>query len=132
MEPITLAALATFIAPFFQEAGKTLAVESVKLSLEKRQDIKDKFVSLFKPEEIITLGLNQKQSPEEVKALVKANPEVAEKVTRKIEAHPDLLNELLEIIKEQAGKDSSQITINAKNIAAAGNVNINNQTNNFS
>jgi len=104
MEPITLAALATFIAPFFQEAGKTLAVESVKLALEKRQDIKDKFVSLFKPEEIITLGLNQEQSPEEVKALVKANPEVAEEVTKRIEANPDLLDELAKILSKQEGR----------------------------
>jgi len=132
MEPITLAALATFIVPFFQEAGKTLAVESVKLALEKRQDIKDKFVSLIKPEEIITLGLNQEQSPEKVKALMEANPEVAKEVTRKIGASPDLLNELLEIIKEQAGKDSSRMTFNAKNIAAAGNVKIKNQKNTFS
>ena len=116
MEPITLAALATFIAPFFQEAGKTLAVESVKLALEKRQDIKDKFANLFKPEEIITLGLNDEQNPENVEDLVRANPEVAAEVTRKIEANPDLLRELLDIIKQQAGNESSPITINAKNI----------------
>jgi len=104
MEPITLAALATFIAPFFKEAGKTLAVESIKLALEKRQDIKDKFISLFKPEEIITLGLNQEQSPEKVKALVKANPKVAEEVTRKIEANSDLLDELAKILSKQEGR----------------------------
>jgi hypothetical protein len=132
MEPITMTALAVILAPFFQKAGETLATESVKLALEKRQDIKEGFVNLFKRDEIITLGLNDEKSPEEITALVKANPETAEAVTRKIEANPDLLNELLEIIKQQSGKDSSNITINAKNIAAAGNVTIQNQTNNFS
>ena len=132
MEPVSIAALAVFLAPFFTKAGETLATESVKLALEKRQDIKDKFVNLFKREEIIKLGLNEEQSPEEVTALIEANPEVAGEVTKKIESNPDLLKELLEIIKQQAGKDSSNITINAKNIAAAGNVTIENQTNTFS
>src|SRR5215213_7097971 len=112
MEPITMTALAVILAPFFQKAGETLATESVKLALEKRQDIKEGFVNLFKRDEIITLGLNEEKSPEEVTALVKANPETAEAVTKKIEANPDLLNQLLEIIKEQSGKDSSNITFN--------------------
>lgn len=124
--------LAALLAPLFLEGSKTLAVESVKLALEKRQDIKDKFVNLFKHDEIISLGLNEPQNPEEAKALIAANSEVAEEAQKKLESHPELLKELLEIIKQQAGKDSSQIIINAKNIAAAGNVNIQNQTNNFS
>lgn len=127
-----LTALAAFLAPFFQEAGKTLAVESVKLALEKRQDIKDKLVNLFQPDEIISLGLNEPQTPEEVKALTAAKPEAAAEVQKRIESNPDLLKELLEVIKQQAGGDSSQITVNAKNIAASGNVTIQNQTNNFS
>jgi hypothetical protein len=132
MEPITMTALAAVLAPFFSKAGETLATESVKLALEKRQDIKDGFVNLFKRDEIITLGLNEETSPEQITSLVKANPETAEAVTKRIEASPDLLNQLLEIIKQQSGNDSSNITINAKNIAAAGNVTIQNQTNNFS
>jgi len=108
--------LAALVAPFFLEAGKTLAVESVKLALEKRQDIKDKFLGLFKRDEIISLGLNEPQNPEEVKALIAAKPEVVEEARKKIESNPDLLNELLEIIKQQAGNESSSITINAKNI----------------
>ena len=131
MEPITLAAVAAFVAPFFTEAGKTLAVESVKLALEKRQDIKDKIIDVFRPE-LISLNLNDNQKPEEVKALIETKPDVAAQIQNKIESNPDLLKELLEIIKRQAGKDSSQIIINAKNIAAAGNVTIQNQTNNFS
>lgn len=124
--------LAALLAPFFQEAGKTLAVESVKLALEKRQDIKDRFLGLFKPDEFISLGLNENQNPEQAKALIAANSEVAGKIQKRVESNPELLEELLEIIKQQAGKDSSQIIINAKNIAAAGNVYIQNQTNNFS
>ena len=83
MDPVSVTTLAAFLAPFFTKAGETLATESVKLALEKRQDIKDKFVNLFKPEEIIKLGLNDEQSPEEVTALVKANPEINEEVTKK-------------------------------------------------
>ena len=132
MELVTLTALASFLAPFFTKAGETLATESVKLALEKRQDITDGFVNLFKRDEIITLGLYEDKSPEEITASVKANPEVAEAVTKKIEANPELLNQLLEIIKQQAGSEASNITINAKNIAAAGNVTIQNQTNDFS
>lgn len=133
MEPvITTTALAAFLSLLFTEGGKTLATESVKLALEKRQDIKDGFINLFKRDEITTLGLNEEKSSEDVIALLKANPEIAEIVTKKIEANSDLLNQLLEIIKQQAGKDSSNITINAKNIAAVGNVTIENQTNNFS
>ena len=48
MEPITLTIVAILLAPFFTEAGKTLAVESVKLALEKRQDIKDKVIMRIK------------------------------------------------------------------------------------
>ena len=132
MELVTITALAGILAPFFQKAGETLSTESVKLALEKRQDLKDSFVNLFKSDEIITLGLNEETSPEQITALVNANPETAEAVTKRIEANPDLLNQLLEIIKHQSGKDSSNITINAKNIATAGNVTIQNQTNNFS
>jgi hypothetical protein len=133
MEPIiTTTALASFLSLLFTEGGKTLATESVKLALEKRPDIKDGFVNLFKRDEIITLGLNEEKSPEEVTALLKANPEVAGTVAKTIEGNSDLLNQLLEIIKEQSGKDSSNITINAKNIAAAGTVTIQNQTNTFS
>jgi hypothetical protein len=126
MEPITLTALATLLAPFFTEAGKTLAVESVKLALEKRHDIKDSFLSLFKPEEFISLGLNENQKPEEVKALLAANPDIEARAQAKIESNPDLLKELLRIIKEQAGAESSQITINAKNVGQV----INNPTGN--
>ncbi len=130
MEPVTLGTLATFLAPLFLEGGKTLAVESVKLALANRNDIKDKIIDVFRPE-IISLNLNEEQKPEEVRALVESKPEIAEAVRSKLEANPDLLTKLLEIIKQQTGNESSQITI-AKNIAASGNVTIHNQTNNFS
>lgn len=133
MEPIiTTTALASFLSLLFTEGGKTLAVEGVKLALEKRDDIKNGFVNLFKGNEIIKLGLDEEKNPEQITALLKANPEIAETVTKKVEANEDLLNQLLEIIKEQSGNNSSNITFNAKNIAAAGNVTIQNQTNNFS
>lgn len=99
-----LTALATFLAPFFQEAGKTLTVESVKLALEKRQDIKDKFLGLFRHDEFISLGLNENQTPEEVKALVAANPEAAAEIRKKIESNQDLLDELAKILSKNEGR----------------------------
>lgn len=126
MDSITLGAVAAFLAPFFIEAGKTLTVESVKLALEKRQDIKDKAIEIFRPE-LTLLNLNDAQSSEEVKALIEAKPQVAAEIQKKIESNPDLLKALLEIIKQQAGGDSSQITINAKNVGQV----INNPTSNI-
>ncbi len=132
MEPIlTTEAISGFLSQIFMEGSKTLAVETVKLALEKRNDIKDKIVELLKPE-FISLNLNEAQTSETVKGLLEAKPDIAETIQKKIEANPDLLNELLEVIKQQAGNNSTQIIINAKNIAAAGNVTIQNQTNNFS
>ena len=107
----------------FTEAGKTLTAETVKLAFKKRQDIKDKIIDVFRPE-LISLNLNDAQSPEEVKALIEAKPEIKAAIQNKIESNQELLKELLEIIKQQAGKDSSQININAKNIGQV----INNST----
>lgn len=132
MAPITLTALATLLTPFFTEAGKTLAVESVKLALEKRKDIADSFLDLFKPEEFISLGLNENQEPEQVKALLESDNEAAAKVRQKIEAKEDLMSELRKIIEAETGKNVSQVNITAKNIGAAGNVNIENQNITFS
>ena len=131
MEPVlTAAAITGFLALLFQESSKTLAVESVKLALEKRHDIKNKVVEFFGPE-FTLLNLSEAQTSEEVRALLEAKPNIAETIQKKVESNPDLFNELLEIIKQQAGNNSSQIIINAKNIAAAGTVIIQNQTNNF-
>lgn len=99
-----LTTLAVILAPFFTKAGETLAVESVKLALEKRQDIKDKFLGLFKGDEIISLGLNEQQSPEEVKAAIDAKPEVAGEIQKKLEANQDLLNELAKFLSKQEGR----------------------------
>jgi Tfp pilus assembly protein PilN len=103
MEPITLTAVALFLTPFFTEAGKTLAVESVKLALEKRQDIKDKIIDVCRPE-FTSLNLNDVQSLEEVKALIEAKPDVAAKIQNKIEANSDLLDELAKILSKQEGR----------------------------
>ncbi|MCD9186325.1 MAG: hypothetical protein LUM44_07815 [Pyrinomonadaceae bacterium] len=105
MEVISIASLAAFLSPFFVKAGETLSTETVKLALEKRQDIKDGFVNLFKPEEIITLGLNEDRKPEEVLELVKSNSEVAKEVERKIKDNSELLNELAIILSKNEGRN---------------------------
>jgi|GEM_PF-6949629 len=103
-------ALATLLTTVFTEAGKTLAVESVKLALEKRKDIKNSFLNLFKPEEFISLGLNENQNPEQVKALLESNTEAAKSVKSKIESNRDLLDELAKVLSQQEGR-----TIHATN-----------------
>ena len=112
---LTTAALTGFLALLFQEGGKTLAVESVKLALEKRHDIKNKVVEFFRPE-FTLLNLNDAQTPEDVRALLEAKPDVAETIQKKVESNPDFLKELLEIIRQQAEDKSSEITINADKI----------------
>ena len=116
MELITIAALSSLLAPFFTKAGETLATESVKLALEKRQDIKDSFVKLFKPDEIITLGLNEEKNPEDITALAEANPETFDAVNKKIADNGELLERLLEVIKNQSGDKPAGVTINAEKI----------------
>ncbi len=124
---VTLICLATLLSPYFFEVGKTITAESVKLALEKREDIKNAFLNIFQPEEFISLGLSEYQKPEEVKALLEADTPTAGAIRRKIESNRALIDELAKILSQQEG-----ITITAKNIAAAGNVTITNQTNNFS
>ncbi len=103
MELITVSAVAAFLAPFFTEAGKTLAVESVKLALEKRHDIKDKIIDVFRPE-ITSLNLKDTQSPEQVKALIEAKSEVKAEINKKIKMNSDLLDELTKILSKQEGR----------------------------
>jgi len=105
MEVVTLTALAALLAPYFQKAGETLATETVKLCLEKRQDIKVAFVNLFKPDEIITLGLDKSQTSEEIKALQEANPDVATEVQKKIEDNSALLDELATVLSKHEGRE---------------------------
>lgn len=108
-ETITLTALAVLLAPYLKEAGKTLATETIKLALEKRGDIKDAFVELFKPNEITTLGLNEQQTPENIKKLQQENPEITKEVQKKIEENRELLEELANFLSKQEGR-----TINTK------------------
>jgi hypothetical protein len=101
---ITVAAVATLLAPYFLKAGETLAVESVKLALEKREDIKNSFLNLFKQEEFISLGLSENQKPEEVKALLEAETPAAETVRQKIESNRALIDELAKVLSQQEGR----------------------------
>ena len=100
METITLATVLTLLAPFATEAGKTLAVETVKLALEKRKDIKDKLTEIFKPE-FISLNLNDNQSSDDVNALIEAKPDVKVTIQNKIESNSELLNELAQVLSKQ-------------------------------
>lgn len=110
MEPIiTTTALASFLSLLFTEGGKTLATESVKLALQNRQDIKDGFVNLFKHDEIITLGLNEEKSPEQVKELLEANPEIAQEIDQRVKDNSELLDQLAKILSKHEGR-----TINTK------------------
>jgi lysyl-tRNA synthetase class I len=109
MEPITITAIALFLAPYFHKAGEKLAEKTIEIALEKRQDIRDKFVEFFRPE-FTSLNLNDNQKPEEVKALIAAKPEVAEAAQKKLESKPDFLTELEKVLSKQEGR-----TINTTN-----------------
>lgn len=109
MDAISTTALAAFLNLLLMEGGKTLAVESVKLALEKRRDIKEGFVNLFTPEEIIRLGLNEEKNLEEVTALAKANPEFVTDIVGRIKTNKELVKELEKFLTKQEGR-----TIRAK------------------
>jgi hypothetical protein len=97
--------LETLLATLFTKAGETLTAETIKLALEHRKDIKDKFLNLFNRDELISLGLNENQTPEEVKALINEKPEIK----NKLDENQDLLDELAKALSKQEGR-----TIHAK------------------
>lgn len=133
MEPITLTAIAVFLAPYFKKAGEKVAEKTIETLFESRKDLGEKFTSLFKPE-IISLGLSDAASTKDIQHQLQARPEVRAEVANKVASHQELLNQLAQAFQELPQAEFAGITINAKNIGQV----INhpsgpiNQTNTFS
>jgi len=124
MEPFTLTALGVFLAPYLQKAGEKVVEKTVELLFDSRKDLAEKFSGLFH-QEIITLGLNDTATTEEVVQKLEAKPEIKAEIDKKLVDNKDLINELEEAFKPMG------ITINAKNIGAVinnptGPINLNN------
>jgi hypothetical protein len=130
MEPITLTAIAVFLAPYLQKAGEKVAEKTIETLFDARKDIADKFTNLFRPE-IISLGLTDDASTDEVTKLLDEKPIIKGEIGRKVENNLSLLGEMLEACKQMPQDEFRGISINAKNIGAVINnpsapVNLNN------
>ncbi len=117
MEPFTLTAIAVFLAPYLQKAGEKIAEKTIETLFDSRKDLAEKFTGLF-DQEIITLGLNDSATTEEVVKQLEAKPEVKAEIDNKVVANQNLLNEMVEAFKQMPQSEFSGITINAKNIGA--------------
>lgn len=118
--------VALLIGTFLSESTKNLAKGSANLMQES---VKSRF-----DREFITLGLSLEDTPAEIQKKLEAKPEILEAVQQKLEANPDLIKELLEIIKQQTGKQTGGSNVNAKNVGQVINnpTGTINQNNNFS
>ena len=126
MPIITTTILSTFLTACLLKVGEKVSEKTIENVFEHKKEILERFTGLFK-QEISTLGLSDTATLEEVQKQLEAKPEVARQALEKLNNNPKLLADLNEELEQMSG-----MTINAKNIAAAGNVSINNQTNKFS
>ena len=129
MEFITLAALSAFLRACLLKAGEKFSEKVIETTFEHKRELADVFTGLFQ-QEIITLGLNDSASPEDVRNRLEANPEVAARALKKLAGKPELLADF----NEQLKRESGGVTINAKNIGQVIEENYGtiNQTINFS
>lgn len=129
MELISLASLSAFLGTCLLKGGEKFSEKAIETVFEHKRELADVFTGLFQ-QEIITLGLNDSATPEEVKKQLEAKPEVALQALKKIVDKPDLLAEFNEQLKTESGG----MTINAKNIGQVIKENYGtiNQTINFS
>ncbi|MEZ5425704.1 MAG: hypothetical protein R2747_05525 [Pyrinomonadaceae bacterium] len=115
MGPLTLTAIATFLSPFFEKAGNKIAEKTVEKAFESLPGLAQKFKGLF-VDDIITLGLSEGDTPEDIKKQMEENPALKQSINEKVAGNQDLLNELLEAFKSLPQNEFEGITINAKNI----------------
>jgi len=116
-------AIAVFLSPYLHKAGEKVAEKTVETLFDLRADLADKFTGFFKPE-IISLGLSDHTSSEEVTKRLNAQPEVKGAVDKKIADNQDMLNELVNAFQQLPQQEFRGISINAKNIGSV----INNPT----
>jgi hypothetical protein len=111
MEFISLASLSAFLGACLLKAGEKFSEKSIETVFEHKSELADVFTGLFQ-QEIITLGLNDTTTPEEVKKQIELNPEVALQGLKKIADKPELLAEF----NKHLTKETGGMTINAKSI----------------
>jgi len=131
MEPITITAIAVFLAPYFKKAGEKVAEKTIETLFASRKDLAEKFTGLFRSE-IISLGLNDSASTKDITEQLHAKPEIRTEVDKKIVSNQHLLGELFETFRQMPQAEFAGITINAKNIGAVINhptapINLNNK-----
>lgn len=124
MDPITLTALGVFLAPYLHKAGEKVAEKTVEALFASREELAEKFKGLFH-QEIITLGLTDSTTAEEVTQKLGGKPEIKADIDKKLADNKDLVDELEKAFKPMG------ITIIAKNIGAVinnptGPINLNN------
>lgn len=117
MDPVTITAIAVFLAPYLQKAGQKVAEKTIETLFDNRKDLAEKFTGLFQTD-IISLGLNNAASAEEIAKQLSATPQVKQEVGNKIENNQDLLTELVKAFKQSPQPEFQGIEINAKNIGA--------------
>jgi hypothetical protein len=115
MEPITLTAIAVFLAPYLKKAGEKVAEKTIETLFDSRQDLAEKFTGLFKTE-TISLGLSDSASTNDIREQLEARSELKSEVAKKIVNNQDLLSELVEAFRHMPQADFRGISINAKNI----------------
>jgi transcription elongation factor GreA-like protein len=133
MEPITLTAIAVFLAPYFKKAGEKIADKTVETLFNSHEELAQKFKGLFK-DEITTLNLSDSASVAEINKQLEETPQIKEEISKKVADNQPLLNELVTAFQKMPQPEFSGISINAKNIGQiinnpAGSIN---QTNTFS
>jgi hypothetical protein len=116
MEPVTVIAIGVFLAPFLQKAGEKLVEKSVELAFDSRRDLLESFSTLFR-EEIITLGLNNALTEDDVEQQLAVNPEIRKNIDVKIANNQDLLSEFVSVLRQTSPEKFANVTINAEKIA---------------
>jgi len=115
MEPITVAAVTTFLAPYLQKAGEKVTEKAVEALFDSRKDLCERFTGLFRPE-IISLGLSDNSSTSEISTALEANPKVQTEIGKKVVNNLDLLNDMIAAFEMLPDAKVHGITINAKNV----------------
>lgn len=116
MEPITLTAIALFLAPYISKGGEKLAEKTIEAVFDSRSELADKFKGLFS-DEIISLDLTANDSDADIESRLDEKPALRRSIESKISQNSALLLDLVEAIKSMPDAGSAAVLINAEKIA---------------
>lgn len=112
MEPIiTTISIASFLAGCLLKAGEKVSEKTIETVFEHKKELLESFSGLFK-QELITLGLSDNASLEEVQRKLETKPEIVRQALEKLKDEPELLREF----NEQFRIETGGMTINAEKI----------------